>query len=101
MLPLVDTQRLLYDWRMKSKHKRTLAAIYTAPTPASIPFAGILALFTALGAEIEEKEGSRIKVTLNGITWRAHRPHPGKDAKKYQVEEAKEFLNLAGVAHEK
>jgi len=29
--------------------------------------------------------------------WRCHRPHPGKEAKRYQVEEARELLERAGV----
>ena len=32
-------------------------------------------------------------IELRGEIWRAHRPHPGKEAKKYQVEEARELLN--------
>jgi hypothetical protein len=34
---------------------------------------------------------------LEGEQWRAHRPHPGKEAKRYQVEEVRELLERAGV----
>jgi hypothetical protein len=34
---------------------------------------------------------------LKGEQWRCHRPHPGKEAKRYQVEEARELLERAGV----
>jgi hypothetical protein len=34
---------------------------------------------------------------LREAQWRCHRPHPGKEAKKYQVEEAREFFQRAGV----
>jgi hypothetical protein len=27
------------------------------------------------------------------MEWHAHRPHPGKDAKKYQVEQLREMLS--------
>jgi hypothetical protein len=40
---------------------------------------------------------SRVKIELNGQQWRCHRPHPGKEAKRYQVEEVREFLERAGV----
>jgi hypothetical protein len=40
-----------------------------------------------------ECEGSRMKFMLHGEEWHAHRPHPGKEAKKYQVEQVRELLN--------
>ncbi|MBK1633413.1 pilus assembly protein HicB [Thiohalocapsa halophila] len=82
---------------MNSKQRRTLAAIFVQPTPASIPFADIESLLKALGAMIEERAGSRVRIELNGAIWRCHRPHPGKEAKRYQVEEARELLQRAGV----
>lgn len=32
------------------------------------------------------------KFSLNGQEWHAHRPHLGKEAKKYQIEGVREFL---------
>ena len=77
---------------MKAKHANTLLAIFAAPTRASITFAQIETLLSALGAEKTEREGSRVKFTLRGVEWHAHRPHPEKEAKKYQVEQVREFL---------
>ena len=77
---------------MKAKHANTLLAIFASPTRASIAFAEIETLLIKLGAEKTEREGSRIKFTLRGVEWHAHRPHPGKEAKKYQVEQVREFL---------
>jgi hypothetical protein len=77
---------------MKAKHLKTLHAIFATPTRASISFIEIETLLIALGAEKTEREGSRVKLTLRGIEWHAHRPHPGKEAKKYQVEQVREFL---------
>lgn len=71
--------------------------IFRPPTSAAIVFADIEALILHLGGAIEEREGSRVKLVLQGQTWRCHRPHPGKEAKRYQVEEAREFLRRAGV----
>lgn len=87
---------------MKSRHLKTLQAIFRQPTSGSVVFADIEALILALGGEVLEREvlereGSRVKITLHGEQWRCHRPHPGKEAKKYQVEEAREFLDRAGV----
>lgn len=82
---------------MNTKHRKTLAALFIRPTSASIVFADIEALIKALGGSVLEREGSRVRIELNGEQWRCHRPHPGKEAKRYQVEEARELLERAGV----
>ena len=82
---------------MNSRHRKTLAAIFARPTSASIVFTDIEALIKALGGSVSEREGSRVRIELNGEQWRCHRPHPGKEAKRYQVEEVRELLERAGV----
>jgi len=77
---------------MKAKHTKALHSIFALPTKVSIAFAEIEALLIALGAERTEREGSRVKFRLRDIEWHAHRPHPGKEAKKYQVEQVREML---------
>lgn len=51
---------------MKRKHAATLTQIFTRPVPGGIRWADIEALFIALGAEINEREGSRVSVFLFG-----------------------------------
>ncbi len=82
---------------MNAKQRKTLAAVFACPTSASIPFADIESLVKALGGVISEREGSRVRIELKGEIWRCHRPHPGKEAKRYQVEEARELLERVGV----
>ena len=82
---------------MNSKHRKTLAAIFVRPTSSSIVFTDLEALVTSLGGSVFEREGSRVKIVLAGFDWRCHRPHPGKEAKRYQVEEARDLLQRAGV----
>lgn len=82
---------------MNSKHRKILAAIFAQPTLSSILFTDIEALIKAFGGTVAEREGSRIRIELKGETWRCHRPHPGKEAKRYQVEEARELLERAGI----
>ena len=82
---------------MNSRHRKTLAAIFARPTSASVVFADIESLIKALGGTVDEREGSRVRIELKGEQWRCHRPHPGKEAKRYQVEEARELLERAGV----
>jgi hypothetical protein len=82
---------------VNAKQRKTLAAIFSHPTSATTLFADIESLVRALGGTVAEREGSRVKIALNGEQWRCHRPHPGKEAKRYQVEEARELLERAGV----
>lgn len=77
---------------VNSRHKKTLAALFALPTSPSTVFSDIEALLKALGGDVLEREGSRVKVQLQTEQWRAHRPHPGKEAKRYQVEEVRELL---------
>lgn len=83
---------------MNAKQRKTLQAIFARPTSATIVFSDIESLIKALGGAISEREGSRIKIELKSEQWRCNRPHPGKEAKRYQVEEARELLQRAGVA---
>ncbi|MCL4737399.1 MAG: type II toxin-antitoxin system HicA family toxin [Burkholderiaceae bacterium] len=82
---------------MNAKHEKTLAAILARPTSPSIVFADIEAMVEALGGRVHEREGSRVKMLLGEHEWRCHRPHPGKEAKRYRVEEVRELLDRAGV----
>ena len=70
---------------------------WSKPTSASLVFADIESLLAALGGEVHEREGSRVKIILKDEQWRCHRPHPGKEAKRYQVEEVRELLERIGV----
>ena len=81
---------------MNTKHRKTLRAIFTKPTSASIVFNDIEVLLVALGGQVHEREGSRVKISIKGEQWRCHRPHPGKEAKRYQVEEIRELLERIG-----
>jgi hypothetical protein len=81
---------------VNTKHRKTLRAVFTKPTSPSIVFSDIEALLVALGGQVHEREGSRVKVSLKGEQWRCHRPHPGKEAKRYQVEEIRELLERIG-----
>jgi len=52
---------------MKSKHLRTLLAIFEDPVRANIPWADIERLLEALGADISEGRGSRVRIALNDV----------------------------------
>ena len=82
---------------MDSKHQKTLEAIFEKPERANIAWRDIEALMIALGAEISEGSGSRVRVALNKIRAVFHRPHPHKEASKAMVKSVRRFLEEAGV----
>ncbi len=82
---------------MNNTHRKTLAAIFSVPVPAALEWRRVEALFMALGAQRVTGGGSRVAFVLNGVRADFHRPHPGKEAKRYQVSAAREFLQQAGV----
>lgn len=82
---------------MNATHKKTLLAIFATPTPATLEWRRIESLFVALGAQTIEGNGSRVRFEFNGVVATFHRPHPHKEAKPYQVRDAKEFLTQIGV----
>lgn len=83
--------------RVRRKHARTLQAIFAEPTRAAIASKEIEALFLALGAEVSEGSGSRIRVALHGVRAVFHRPHPAKEAHKAMGRSIRRFLKEAGV----
>ena len=82
---------------VNSTHRKTLAAIFSQPTQAAIEWRRIEALLMALGSVRIEGDGSRVAFILNNEKADFHRPHPGKDAKRYQVQNVRSFLIRAGV----
>jgi len=82
---------------MNKSHRKTLIDIYSQPVPSTLEWRRIESLFISLGAETIEGVGSRVRFVLNGIIATFHRPHPAKEAKPYQVRDARSFLENAGV----
>ncbi|TLP77769.1 type II toxin-antitoxin system HicA family toxin [Pseudomonas nitroreducens] len=82
---------------MNARHRRTLELIFTLPVPASLEWLRIESLLIALGAQVIEGNGSRVRFELNGTIATFHRPHPAKEAKPYQVRDARALLEQAGI----
>ena len=82
---------------MDSKHRKTLEAIFEKPERANIAWRDIEALFIALGAEVTEGSGSRVRVALNNVRAVFQRSHPRKEANKATVKSVRRLLEAAGV----
>lgn len=82
---------------MQRKHRRTLEAIFTQPERSNIAWKDIESLFVALGADVSEGRGSRVRVALNDVRAVFHRPHPQKETDKGAVKSVRRFLSEAGI----
>ena len=82
---------------MNSKHRKTLAAVFTDPVSGTIEWAAVESLLLAAGARLIERRGSRVRFEKDGEVATFHRPYPAKEAKRYQVRDARDFLERIGV----
>jgi hypothetical protein len=82
---------------MNRRHQRTLLAIFEHPTRPDIRWAEIEALLLALGAEVSEGRGSRVRVALRGVRAVFHRPHPLPMTDRGAVRSVADFLRAAGI----
>jgi hypothetical protein len=82
---------------MNQKHQNTLEAVFGDPVRPNIPWRDIEAMLRAVGAEITEGQGSRVRIALNGVRAVFHRPHPQKETDKGAVRSMRRFLTEAGV----
>jgi hypothetical protein len=82
---------------MNKKQRQTLDKIFEKPDRSDISWVNIESLFIALGADISEGRGSRVRVALNDIRAVFHRPHPEKVTNKGAVKSVRRFLQEAGV----
>jgi hypothetical protein len=82
---------------MNSKHRKTLQAIFAQPTTRTLEWGRLKSLLVAVGCQTIEGRGSRVRFVFGTQVATFHRPHPEKEAKPYQIEEARAFLEQIGV----
>ena len=88
---------LWYYATMNKKRQKILQQIFQQPVQAGIVWKDIEALCKALGAEISEGSGSRVRIVLNDVRAVFHRPHPKKETDKGAVVSVRRFLKEAGI----
>jgi len=82
---------------MNSSHHKTLVAVFTNPVSRTLERRRIEALLAAVGCQVIEGNGSRVRFEKAGHIATFHRPHPAREAKPYQVRDARQFLENLGV----
>ena len=82
---------------LSKKHKQTLERIFQDPIRSDVEWKDIENLLLALGAEVTEGKGSRVRIYLNNVRAVFHRPHPQRETDKGALRSMRRFLNEAGV----
>lgn len=82
---------------MNNKQRKTLEKVFARPVVKNLDWVELEGLLMALGAERVNRDGSMVSFFSGSERADFHRPHPAKEAKPYQVDCAREFLELAGV----
>jgi len=82
---------------MNKKQRQTLERIFEKPDRSDISWSDIESLFIALGAEISEGKGSRVRVILSDVKAVFHRPHPQRVTNKSTIRSVRRFLLESGI----
>jgi len=96
-MQLANFASTTYLVSMNSKNRKTLAAVFTDPVSGTTEWTAVENLMLAAGARLIEGRGSRVRFEKDGEVATFHRPHPAKEAKRYQVGDARDFLERIGV----
>ena len=78
-------------------HRKTLLAVFDDPVRSDVAWTDIEKLLVALGAELSEGRGSRVRIHLNQVRAVFHRPHPRKETDKGAGKAMRRFLLEAGA----
>jgi hypothetical protein len=82
---------------VNNKQRKTLEAVFATPASKTLEWNAIESLLKSVGCTVVEGNGSRVRFVEGTHVSAFHRPHPAKEAKAYQVEQARDFLILIGV----
>lgn len=82
---------------LSGRHRKTLRRIFERPTPVGIRWAEAVALLEAVGAELEERAGSRVAIVLGGRVAIVHKPHPRPELPRQLVRRLAQILEENGI----
>ena len=87
----------MVPYLLNSNQHDTLRQLFANPVPVNLEWRKIESLLLAIGCRAVEGRGSRLRFERDGTVATFHRPHPAKEAKPYQVKDARAYLELLGV----
>lgn len=82
---------------MNARQRKTLAAIFSQPTPGNIRWNEIVSVMRSLWKVDEKRSGSRVAFTVKERTMVTHKPHPRTDVGRASIRDIRDFLKDAGI----
>ena len=82
---------------MNAAQRNTLQAIFEKPTRADVRWSKVEGLVRALGGEVTEGRGSRVRFRLGDRVATFHGPHPKRVTGKATLEDVRRFLENAEI----
>jgi hypothetical protein len=82
---------------MNAAQRNTLEAIFEKPTRADVRWSKVEGLVRALGGEVTEGRGSRVRFRLGNRLATFHGPHPKRVTGKATLEDVRRFLENAEI----
>ena len=90
-----------YDiMKVSRRHRKTFLLIFEHAVRSDIPWEDIERLLVALGVDVSEGRGPRIRVYLNEARAVFHRPHPQRETDQGTLRSVRRFLREAGFEPE-
>jgi hypothetical protein len=89
-----------FEKDVNNKQRCTLEKVFEKPVRSDVVWTDIENLLLALGAEITEGRGSRVRIALNGVRAVFHRPHPARVTDSGALSSVRTFLEHAGSVSE-
>ena len=77
---------------MNRKQQATLRQIFSRPVPANVRWTDFESLMKALGTEMREGSGSRVRFVVGDLAAVFHRPHSSPYMRKGAVKAARQLL---------
>ena len=78
--------------RVNGTQRKTVAKLLADPANGNLEWSRIESLLQAAGCKVVEGAGSSVTFEFGGRKMTLHRPHPGKEAKPYQIRATREVL---------
>ena len=81
---------------MANKQRKVLEELLSLPPPTNLRWSDVVSCLKALGANVSQGSGSRIRVELNGVRNVFHEPHDNSCGKG-RAKDVRTFLQNAEV----
>ena len=82
---------------MNNKHRITLEKINRHPTPANVRWQDLVSLLKAVGVELSQGSGARVRLKATTERMVVHQPHPGPNTGKATIRDVAKFLKTLGI----